>query len=381
MNKLNFVFLICILFFLCFNFSFAQDLDGGQEEGVASLAPLDPPSEFAATSESETSEEETTVGEFKEEGEYAAALLVGVPIPKFSFSDKNRDPFISQSFNSTKPSLDGTKVPSPVYLQKKDKEGNVIADVNRTFGFAREYGLSTTAQFVTLKWLTFGLSLSFSYQSLPFICNLPDPKEASEALTPEELETLKRYPTYYGVTVLDENDNIVGQLTSSDFTDSFGNKFSSSNLSYGIFRVEISPSALFFPLQNAGKDLKGLYFGVAPMIGLTIDSPDKIYLDTLYEANMLRSVTSYYGSRNYASALRNAFHEPANWNYIRQKIDNSLGDEMDFITFYGGARLDIGWQGVFESGLVLDASGGIGIDSSRGFYLQLKAEIGYLFRR
>lgn len=303
-------------------------------------------------------------------------LMVEPLIPRFGLWDKNRDPHSVGT--ALTPALPGSKVPKPVYFPKKNREGILIADVNQEFAFNREYFFSVSTQYRILSWLGVGVGFGFGYEHLPFVCNLPDPQEEAALAPGSSTDNLKKYPTYYSIAVQNREGAIWGRLTSENFIDSQGNQFLSASLSYGVYRIEMVPALQFYPLQNAGEDLKGIFIEVAPLIGLAVDSPMKVYLDILYEANRIRFITSDVAQKISPLALINqTIRQSANWKLIQDTINKS--QENPFVHFFGGGRLNLGWQGVFENGLTLNFSTGIGIDSSRGFYTQLKSSIGYRF--
>lgn len=304
-------------------------------------------------------------------------LMVEPLTPRFGFRDKNRDPF--SIGNSETPALPGTKVPHPNYFTKKNKEGVVVAEVNQEFAFDREYSFSVSSQFRIFSWLAVGVGLGFGYEHLPFVCNLPDPQEEASLAPGESKDALPKYPTYYSIAVQNSAGAILGRLTSENFTDSHGNDFFAASLTYGTYRIELLPAVQFYPLQNAGEDLKGFFIEVAPLLGLAVDSPMKVYLDILYEANRIRSITTDPSqSLNLINIINQTIRQSDNWKIIQDRLSKTA--ENPFVHFLGGLRLSCGVQSVFENGFALNLSTGIGVDNSRGFYLQLKSSMGYCFR-
>lgn len=354
------------------------DLQNGNGEVVNNIEEIEKIDDFEDATQSALVEGESDIEDFADEFQLGYAMILVEPVtPRFGFRAKNRDPFCIASEGSDDYLL-GTKVAKGVYTTKRDKSGAIIADVNQEFFFDYEYVFGVSSQFILRPWLSVAFGFSFGYEQLPFVTNLPDPSQA-KGLSEEEISALPKSPTYYSLAVVNGSGEVKGRFTSFPYSDSKGNDFYSASVAYGVFRIELNPSILFFPLKNAGKDLKGLYFGVSPSLGLAIDSPTKIYLDLLYSSNRLRSITLNSGASTAKAALQSAIHEESNWSYIRQEIDKE--DAINsYISFYGGARLDLGWQGTFKNGLVLNSSVGIGADSSRKFYLQFKGAIGYLFR-
>lgn len=374
------------IFLFIASFLFSQELD-------LSSPPLNSFSEDATVSDSnnivsidndnssvsfEDLDQEDELSDFLDEWQLGYAMLLIEPLtPRFGFRDKNRDPYCISSASQSD-YLVGSVVPKASYMPKRDKNGTIIRDVNQEFFFDYEYLFGVSSQFIVLPWLSISLGFSFGYEQLPFITNLPDANQA-QGITQEAILALPKYPTYYSIAVLNASGDVKGRLASFPYTDSNGNSFYSASVAYGVFRVELSPGILFFPLKNIGKDLKGFYLGVTPTLGLSIDSPTKIYLDLLYSSDRLRSITLTNANASPKAALQSAIHQQDNWDYIRQEIDKE-GAINNYISFYGGARFDIGWQGTFKNGLVLNSSFGVGADSSRKFYFQMKGAIGYLFR-
>ncbi len=262
----------------------------------------------------------------------------------------------------------GTVVADPLYFPETNESTGITTNPNMNFNFDPEYSFTVGGHFKVEKWLTVGINFGASYEQTSFIAQVvPDG-------SPDGAPAL---PTYYA---FDLNSNGVKQLSimGKDYTGSDGTEYSSASLNYGVVRLEVSPSLQFFPLQNAMEDLNGLFIGVEPMFGFDMNTAFKTHLDILYQNN-IRGV-EYVQGENLYTALQKLIHEDSNWNLIQTTLEDSGGDLTPYLRFYGGVKMDIGWQGVIENGIAIKTSAAVGWDSSRGLYTQIKAGIGYLFR-
>lgn len=267
----------------------------------------------------------------------------------------------------------GTPVPKPVYFPSAASPGGKATPPTHRFTLDPEAFFSLAALFRVEKWLSVGLQLGIGYEETPFETFLPaDPTDPASP----------KVPSYYAFELWGGGNALGSIVNDSRGRGKHSNgeeKYFYYPLFYGQVRLEVAPLFRFFPLQNAQTDAKGLYLEAAPFIGLDMNSTSKTEMDALVQ-NGVRRLEIEDENASVPREMKRLAHESANRERIREALQKAGGDLNPYLRFYGGASVNIGWQGILTNGAALETGLGLGFDSSRGFFLQWKSSMGYCFR-